>query len=207
MTTQAPRSGLTEVDAVAEVLDRSASRIGAMLEAVDKVTRELADRARVLPDRAAELAETQAFLGWLREGGFVFLGYRAYDVRESRKKLLVSVEPGSGLGILRGSPTQPSRTFASLPPNIRARARDRKLLVLTKANRRSTVHRPTYLDYVGVRRFGPDGAVKDAKVLRSIPLLDQAALDAVRQWVFTPTLLNGVPVPVIMTVTVQFTLQ
>jgi protein TonB len=55
--------------------------------------------------------------------------------------------------------------------------------------------------------IGPDGAVKDAKVLRSIPLLDAAALDAVRQWVFTPTLLNGVPVPVIMTVTVQFTLQ
>ena len=55
--------------------------------------------------------------------------------------------------------------------------------------------------------IGPSGAVQDARVLRSIPLLDQAALDAVRQWQFTPTLLNGVPVPVIMTVTVQFTLQ
>ena len=55
--------------------------------------------------------------------------------------------------------------------------------------------------------IGPDGKVQDAKVLRSIPLLDQAALDAVRQWEFTPTLLNGVPVPVIMTVTVNFTLQ
>ena len=55
--------------------------------------------------------------------------------------------------------------------------------------------------------IGPDGRVKDAKVLRSIPLLDQAALDAVKQWQFTPTLLNGVPVPVIMTVTVNFTLQ
>ena len=52
-----------------------------------------------------------------------------------------------------------------------------------------------------------DGRVSDAKVLRSIPLLDEAALDAVRQWEFTPTLLNGVPVPVIMTVTVNFTLQ
>jgi protein TonB len=49
--------------------------------------------------------------------------------------------------------------------------------------------------------------VKDARVLRSIALLDQAALEAVRQWEFTPTLLNGVPVPVIMTVTVNFTLQ
>jgi protein TonB len=55
--------------------------------------------------------------------------------------------------------------------------------------------------------IGPTGKVTDAKVLRSIPLLDNAALDAVRQWQFTPTLLNGVPVPVIMTVTVQFTLQ
>jgi protein TonB len=55
--------------------------------------------------------------------------------------------------------------------------------------------------------IGADGRVKDAKVLRSIPLLDQAALDAVKQWTFTPTLLNGVPVPVIMTVTVNFTLQ
>ena len=55
--------------------------------------------------------------------------------------------------------------------------------------------------------IGPDGKVNDARVLRSIPLLDQSALDAVRQWQFTPTLLNGVPVPVIMTVTVNFTLQ
>ena len=52
-----------------------------------------------------------------------------------------------------------------------------------------------------------DGFVEHARVLRSIPLLDQAALDAVYQWRFTPTLLNGVPTPVIMTVTVNFTLQ
>jgi protein TonB len=55
--------------------------------------------------------------------------------------------------------------------------------------------------------IGPNGNVQEAKVLRSIPLLDAAALDAVKQWQFTPTLLNGVPVPVIMTVTVNFTLQ
>jgi len=53
----------------------------------------------------------------------------------------------------------------------------------------------------------PNGIVSDAKVLRSIPLLDQAAVDAVMQWEFTPTMLNGAPVPVIMTVTVNFTLM
>ena len=55
--------------------------------------------------------------------------------------------------------------------------------------------------------IGKDGSVKDAKVLRPVPLLDQAALDAVKQWKYTPTLLNGVPVEVVMTVTVNFTLQ
>lgn len=50
------------------------------------------------------------------------------------------------------------------------------------------------------------GRVESARVLRSIPMLDQAALDAVRQWRFTPTLLNGVAVPIVMTVTVTFRL-
>ena len=54
--------------------------------------------------------------------------------------------------------------------------------------------------------IGVDGRVTNAYVLRSVPLLDQAAINAVRQWVYTPTLMNGVPVPVIMTVTVTFNL-
>jgi len=55
--------------------------------------------------------------------------------------------------------------------------------------------------------ISPQGRVNDVKILRGIPLLDQAAVEAVRQWVYTPTLLNGVPVPVIMTVTVNFKLS
>ncbi len=53
--------------------------------------------------------------------------------------------------------------------------------------------------------IGTDGKVVDAKVVRSIPMLDQAALDAVRQWEYLPTMLNGKPVPVLVTVTVNFT--
>jgi TonB family protein len=53
--------------------------------------------------------------------------------------------------------------------------------------------------------IGSDGKVTDAKVVRSIPLLDQAALDAVRQWEYLPTMLNGVPVPVVVTITINFT--
>ena len=54
--------------------------------------------------------------------------------------------------------------------------------------------------------IGPDGHVTDTRVLRSIPLLDDAAVAAVKQWEFTPTLLNGAPTPVVMTVTIQFSL-
>ena len=53
--------------------------------------------------------------------------------------------------------------------------------------------------------IGTNGKVVDARVVRSIPLLDQAALDAVRQWEYLPTMLNGLPVPIMVTVTVNFT--
>lgn len=55
--------------------------------------------------------------------------------------------------------------------------------------------------------IGEDGRVRDVRILRSIPLLDQAAMDAVRRWRFTPTLLNGQPVPVVMNVQVSFVLS
>jgi protein TonB len=56
-------------------------------------------------------------------------------------------------------------------------------------------------------RLDADGHVSQARIVKSIPLLDQAALDAVRQWEFTPTLLNGVATPVIMTLAVNFVLD
>jgi protein TonB len=55
--------------------------------------------------------------------------------------------------------------------------------------------------------IGTDGTVRNTRVLRSVPLLDPAALEAVSQWEYEPTLLNGVAVPVIMTVTVNFSLK
>jgi protein TonB len=56
-------------------------------------------------------------------------------------------------------------------------------------------------------RLDEEGGVASAKILRSQPLLDQAALDAVGQWKFTPTLLNGAPVEVVMNVSVEFRLS
>lgn len=72
--------------------------------------------------------------------------------------------------------------------------------VMPEAARQAGVRGVVILEVV----VAPDGSVGDVKILRSIPLLDQAAIDTVRQWRYEPTLLNGAPVPVILTVTVNF---
>ncbi len=103
-----------------------------------------------------ELSEGRSLLQWLGDQHFTFLGYRTYDLVDENTLRPV---PGSGLGILRDAPEDASESFAQLPDALRAKARERTLLVLTKANSRSTVHRPTYLDYIGVKRFDANGNV------------------------------------------------
>src|SRR3712207_7059808 len=77
----------------------------------------------------------------------------------SGEDLLQSV-PESGLGILRDTSSgSVSHSFARLPPEAKKLARAPHLLNLTKANSRSTVHRPSYLDYIGVKKFNAEGEV------------------------------------------------
>ncbi len=103
-------------------------------------------------------------LRWLAADNLTFLGYREYDLVTRDGEDRLAPVPGSGLGILSAevhpeATDAASRSFAALPAAVRSLAREQKLLVLSKANSRSTVHRPVYLDYVGVKRFGPDGTV------------------------------------------------
>ncbi len=107
-----------------------------------------------------ELAEARAFLEWLEDDHFTFLGYREYDMLSEEGEDVLRAVSGSGLGILREKGAEPvSASFAVLPPEVRRRAREKHLLNLTKANSRATVHRPVYLDYVGVKRFDDAGEV------------------------------------------------
>jgi glutamate dehydrogenase len=118
---------------------------------------------RVPPDGGAAPSdespgEVEALLRWLADGHFTFLGYREYDLVEGPDGMALRGVAGTGLGILRHD-RPGSSSFASLPPEVRARARDPQLLILTKANSRSTVHRPSYLDYVAVKRLDQAGQV------------------------------------------------
>jgi glutamate dehydrogenase len=107
---------------------------------------------------AAELAEGQELLRWLADGHFTFLGCREYDLMEGPDGAALRSVPGTGLGILRHDKPR-SDSFASLPPQVRAKAREPRLLVLTKANSRATVYRPNYLDYIAVKKFDEAGQV------------------------------------------------
>jgi glutamate dehydrogenase len=107
-----------------------------------------------------ELAETRALLEWIDQGHFTFLGCRTYDLQVRDGEDVLCPVPGTGLGILRETADKPvSGSFAKLPAQARRLAREPHLLVLTKANSHATVHRPSYLDYIGVKRFDAAGQV------------------------------------------------
>ena len=122
-----------------------------------------------------EVDEVNAFLEWVDDGNFIFLGYREYDlVREAEEDSLRAIDD-SGLGVLRHRSTVVSRSFGRLPADVRAMARTPQPLILTKANSRSTVHRPLYLDYIGVKRF-VEGEVRGER--RFLGLYTAAAAEA-----------------------------
>ncbi len=114
-----------------------------------------------LPANAAMLStntvlESCRLLDWMADDHFTLLGYREYRLdRRGRGARLVGI-PETGLGILRDRPGEPPSEQV-LNPRMQQVADSREPLVITKANTRATVHRPGYLDYVGVKVFDRQG--------------------------------------------------
>jgi glutamate dehydrogenase len=129
----------------------------AMRARMDAIAAELAAPPAFLAGE--ETAEVAAFLAWASDHHFTFLGYREYALETEGGEERLRIVPGSGLGVLRRPAEGHSRSFTELPRELRALAREPRLLVLTKANSRATVHRPGYLDYIGVKRFDASGNV------------------------------------------------
>ncbi len=117
-----------------------------------------ADLDRVAnPAQIAELRQAQDLLRWLDDGNFTFLGYREYDLVNVSGEDVLELREESGLGLLRAGAD--SRQVQHLTEAGRKKAREKRALVITKANSRSTVHRPAYLDYIGVKSFDAAGNV------------------------------------------------
>ncbi len=137
---------------VREVVEDWQKMREAALRLADEIRKEKPPVSRQEVTEAAEL------LKWLADDHFTFLGYREYRlVTENGEDLLRSV-PGTGLGILRADQSV-SVPFTRASREVRAKAREKRLLILTKANSRSTVHKPSYLDYIGIKKFDEQGEV------------------------------------------------
>ncbi|MFE2106550.1 NAD-glutamate dehydrogenase [Kitasatospora sp. NPDC059463] len=136
-----------------------------MRDSALRLADELAEQPPAgLPEQ--EVGEAWELMRWLADDHFTFLGYREYDLVEHEGEEVLRAVAGTGLGILRSDPVTRdeqhhavSEAFGRLSAPVRAKAHEKKLLVLTKANSRATVHRPAYLDYVGVKKFDANGEV------------------------------------------------
>lgn len=114
----------------------------------------------VTPARKSDVAEALAFLTWLREDNFTFLGIREYDYVGGEKRGQLVRADAPALGILSDPAIRVMRRGkeqVTTTDEIRAFLNSRDVLIVTKANVRSVVHRRTYMDYVGVKKYDDKG--------------------------------------------------
>ena len=131
-----------------------------MTEQARRISDELAQQPPASVP-AEEVAEAENLLGWLSAGNFTFLGYREYQLENQSGDDVLVPMPGTGLGLMRYDTESPAASsFNRLTGVAAQRAREKRVLVVTKANTVSTVHRPVYLDYVGVKTFDAAGEVR-----------------------------------------------
>jgi glutamate dehydrogenase len=118
-----------------------------ILEAASTLNRGPADTALRM--------ESDALLRWLAEDHFTFLGYREYKLRKRGEKKFLTAVKGSGLGVL--SRDERGSRAVELTKEMMRHTRSKDPLIITKANSRATVHRHSYLDYIGVKVFDSEG--------------------------------------------------
>ncbi len=177
-----------EADAIRRELDSVLSDVrtavidwASMRKKVEQVADELVEG--VVPVPAAEITEAYAFLSWLTENNFTFLGYREYLITADG----MEVVPEVGRGILRNDSFlvfEGIRHFSKVSPEVQQFLRSPRLMMISKSNKRSTVHRPVQLDTIAIKSFDREGKVTGQRLIvglftstsygrspRSIPIL------------------------------------
>ncbi len=129
-----------------------------MREKVQEVAQEL-DHAKTLLDEG-ELQETKAFLNWIEDHHFTFLGIRDYELLHKGKETILQAIPHTGYGLLREDLSKSSaRSISAMAPEARELTLSPRILVMSKTNTKALVHRDAYTDYIGVKRFNQKGEV------------------------------------------------
>ncbi len=196
----------TEHDRLAADIRRVLADVRAAVDDLQPARARLREIIAMLPDVAdgvgsEDLDEVQAFLEWLYTTHFTFLGMRAYRVLFDGQTNVVEIEPGSGLGVMRSSDFvvfDNLRHGAPLPSAAVAFFSGRDVLVVTKADRRSTVSRPVLMDSIIIKRYedrrvvgfhiiaGLFGSAAYTRSARSVPLLRRKIERVLRRTGFAP---------------------
>jgi glutamate dehydrogenase len=107
-----------------------------------------------------EVEETKAFLHWIEDHHFTFLGMRDYELVEKGKETVLQAIPNTGLGLLRENLTKSmTLSISAMTPEVREFTLSPRILVTSKTNTLASVHRDAYTDYIGIKRFNAQGNV------------------------------------------------
>lgn len=114
------------------------------------------DRVSMKTDR---LDETIAFLRWLGDHNFTFMGYKDYDLAEINGDTELRPAKEKGLGLFADEKRIRSVKLSELSDSARLEAKKPYALIITKGNQASRIHRPAYTDYIGIKKFDENGKV------------------------------------------------
>ncbi|MCC2615675.1 NAD-glutamate dehydrogenase [Aestuariibacter halophilus] len=126
----------------------------------DKMSAIIKDfKKQPFPGSKRDQEQAVKFLTWLNDHNFTLMGYRYYDVKAIEGDHRWVPQNDSSLGLMKNSVSDRERVLSKLPASARAEALSHHALILTKTNTRAKIHRPAYMDYVGVKCFDKDGNV------------------------------------------------
>ncbi|MDO5651039.1 MAG: NAD-glutamate dehydrogenase [Moraxella sp.] len=128
----------------------------AMLDCLGKVQDEL--NARPIPENYRSKAAVVNFLKWMGQDNFIFMGYREYRFDVNQDVPALYSVGGTGLGVLRGGETDTvSKSFLGLSDDLKHLLAEPRVILLSKSSHIAKVHRPVYMDYLGVQKYDDKG--------------------------------------------------
>ncbi|SHO56447.1 NAD-glutamate dehydrogenase [Vibrio quintilis] len=130
-----------------------------MVEQLNHVIQHLETQQKTIPVAPEHFAETIKYLRWLVDHNFTFMGYKEYDLTGADEGLELQPTKEPGLGLFSEPRRVRSVKLSEFSDSARLEATKPFMLILTKGNTQSRIHRPAYTDYVGIKKFDQDGNV------------------------------------------------
>ncbi|MBT1063767.1 NAD-glutamate dehydrogenase [Bowmanella sp. Y26] len=142
------------------VLDEVQLAVSDWMPMNERIDAVIADYAKQpCPAGSAAQKEVHTFLKWIRNNNFTFMGYRHYQAKAVEGDHRWIADNDSSLGLMKNSVSNRDRLLSRLPVSAREETLSQNPLILTKTNTKSRVHRPAYMDYIGIKEFDNEGNV------------------------------------------------